>query len=304
MDIEKVLEDITKKLNIKKIFKYEPMSKHTSFRVGGPADILVIPETVEEIRTLLSCIKENKYPFFIMGNGSNLVVKDKGIRAIVIKILDNFNSITVNDDIIEAEAGILLSKLSNVAMRNGLSGLEFASGIPGTLGGAIAMNAGAYGGQISDILLETEYMDLEGQIKTLEMEKHEFGYRKSYFSNGSYVVLKARLKLVKCDKEEIKKEMQKLNAQRTEKQPLSFPSAGSIFKRPEGHFTGKLIQDAGLRGFTIGGAQVSEKHTGFIINKGGATAKDIINLIQYIKEKVRAISGVELETEVRIVGED
>ncbi len=304
MDRDEVMEDLKKKLCIKKIFKNEPMSKHTSFRVGGPADIMVIPETVEEIRTLLSCIKENKYPFFIMGNGSNLLVKDKGIRAIVIKILDNFNNISVNDDIIEAETGILLSKLSNVAMRNGLSGLEFASGIPGTLGGAIVMNAGAYGGQISDVLLETEYIDLEGQIKILEMEKHDFGYRKSYFNNGSYIVLRARLKLVKCDREQINKKMQILNAQRTEKQPLSFPSAGSIFKRPEGHFTGKLIQDAGLRGFTIGGAQVSEKHTGFIINKGGATAKDIIDMIQCIKQKVRDKSGVELETEVRIVGED
>ncbi len=304
MDFEKAAVHLERDLGLKRVFVNEPMSRHTSFRVGGPADILVVPETIGEIKKVLSYAADNNYPLYIMGNGTNLIVRDKGIRGIVLKILDNLSSVTVKNDIIEAGAGILLSKLSNIAVNEGLTGLEFACGIPGTLGGALVMNAGAYGGQMSDVTDSTEYMSMDGEIRTLGKDHHNFGYRTSFFSKGGYIVLKCCLKLVRGKKEEIRDRMRTLNTQRLEKQPLSFPSAGSIFKRPEGHFTGKLIEDAGLRGFSFGGAQVSEKHTGFIINKGKATAGDILELIQIVTDRVKSRFGVELETEVRIIGEE
>jgi len=294
---------LKEEIGIIKVFIDEPMNKHTSFRVGGPADIFVVPLNVDELKKLVTFVKQEGLPMFILGNGSNLVVRDGGIRGIVINILDNFNNISLKDDIIEADTGVLLSKLSNTAMKNSLAGLEFASGIPGTLGGALVMNAGAYGEQIGDLVVKSEYIDMDGNIYALEGEAHKFNYRKSFYSNKDVIILKAAMKLTKSSISEIKDKMTNLMLQRNEKQPLSYPSAGSIFKRPEGYYAGKLIEDAGLKGYIHGGAQISEKHTGFIVNRGKARAADIIHLIEYAQEIVKIKFGVNLETEVKIIGE-
>lgn len=282
----------------------EPMSRHTSFKVGGPADILVTPGDMEQLEcTLKACSNEN-IPVFIMGNGTNLVVRDKGIRGVVLKISDNFNRYTVSGDVIEAEAGILLSRLSNAALENRLEGLEFASGIPGTLGGAVTMNAGAYGGEMKDVIVRTEYMDLNGNLAVITGEQHGFGYRTSFIQQKGGIILKTVLKLKEGNYDAIKAKVSDLAAKRREKQPLEMPSAGSVFKRPEGYFAGKLIEDSGLRGFRMGGAEVSAKHCGFIVNAGGAAAEDIINLIRHVQGTVKAKFKVDLQTEVKIVGEE
>ncbi|WP_265444020.1 UDP-N-acetylmuramate dehydrogenase [Acetivibrio straminisolvens] len=281
----------------------EPMKNHTSFKVGGPADILVTPVSVLQLSQLMKFCKSENVPVFVMGNGTNLIVKDKGIRGVVIKIYDNLNEFTVKDDIITAYAGVLLSKISMAAYENGLAGLEFASGIPGTLGGAVAMNAGAYGGEMKDVIIETEFMDRDGEIRVIRNDEHQFGYRTSLIQKLSGIVIKSSMKLKKGNKEEIKALMDDLTKRRQDKQPLEMPSAGSVFKRPEGYFAGKLIEDCGLRGYRIGGAEVSNKHCGFIVNSGNAKAKDILDLIQYIQNTVKMKFGVEMQTEVRIVGE-
>jgi UDP-N-acetylmuramate dehydrogenase len=282
----------------------EPMKMHTSFRVGGSADILVTPVSVSQLSEILKLCKRENVPILFMGNGTNLIVSDNGIRGVVIKIYDNINGCSVENDTIRAYGGILLSKLSSVALENGLTGLEFASGIPGTLGGAVAMNAGAYGGEMKDVVFETEYMDNDGELKVLRNEEHEFGYRTSFIQKQSGMVIRSVLKLRKGNKDDIKALMRDLTKRRQEKQPLDMPSAGSIFKRPEGYFAGKLIEDSGLRGYQIGGAQVSSKHCGFIVNTGNATARDIINLIKHVQATVKMKFGVEMQTEVKIVGED
>lgn len=282
----------------------EPMKYHTSFKVGGPADIIVAPENADSlIKVYQTCIRE-EYPVFVMGNGTNLIVRDKGIRGVVIKIFDNLSRYEVLDDVIVAEAGILMSRLSRIALEQGLSGLEFAEGIPGTLGGAVAMNAGAYGGEMSDIVFRTEYLDRQGRQVALEKDAHLFGKRSSFIQTDGGIALKIHLKLKKGDRSAIKGLMDDFNRQRREKQPLELPSAGSIFKRPEGYFAGKLVQDCGLRGFGIGGAEVSRKHCGFIVNTGNATADDIIKLISHIRSAVMQKFHVELQTEVRTVGEE
>ncbi|HEX3027751.1 MAG TPA: UDP-N-acetylmuramate dehydrogenase, partial [Clostridia bacterium] len=235
---------------------------------------------------------------------SNLIVRDKGIRGIVIKICGNLAGFSVRDDIIEAETGILLSRLSNVAAENSLRGLEFASGIPGTLGGAVVMNAGAYIGEMKDVVFETDYIDTEGEIRTVKDEQHKFGYRTSFIQKTGGIVLKSKVKLKFGDKTAIKSLMDDLNQRRKDKQPLEYPSAGSVFKRPEGFYAGKLIEDCGLKGFMLGGAEVSLKHCGFIINTNNATASDVINLIRHIQETVKSKFGIELQTEVKIVGEE
>lgn len=304
MEIEflaNILKDIAGEKNVK---LDEPMKKHTSFKVGGPADIFVTPNSISQLSDIMRLCKAEGYPLFIMGNGSNLVVRDKGIRGVVVKIYDKFSKCTVEGDMIKAYSGILLSKISNIALENELTGLEFASGIPGTLGGAVAMNAGAYGGEMKDVVIETEYLDNDGNIKVLKDEMHEFGYRTSYIQKMSGIVLRSVLKLKKGNKPEIKAIMDDLTKKRKEKQPLEMPSAGSVFKRPEGHFAGKLIQDSGLQGFCIGGAQVSSKHCGFIVNTGNATADNIIELVSHIRKTVKSNFGVELQTEIRIVGEE
>lgn len=282
----------------------EYLKNNTSFKVGGPADIFIIPENkISLINIYRKCLEEN-IEVFILGNGTNLVVRDKGIRGVVIKIAENLSGYSVDGDVIRAEAGIGLARLSKIALENELTGLEFAEGIPGTLGGAVVMNAGAYDGEMANVVVRTEYLDKKGNILFLEGEQHKFGKRSSHIQDEGGLVLGCELKLLKGDYSEIKAKMDKYNKLRKEKQPLELPSAGSIFKRPEGYFTGKLVQDCGLGGFNMGGAEVSNKHCGFIVNKSGTTASDIISLIEYIKKTVRDKFDVELQTEVKIVGEE
>lgn len=297
---QKLLENIAGKDNVK---VDEPMKDHTSFKIGGPADFLVTPCSVSSLCEVIKLCNNENLPIFIMGNGTNLLVSDKGIRGVVVKIYENLNECIVKEDCIEAYGGILLSKLSDIALENELTGFEFASGIPGTLGGAVAMNAGAYGGEMKDVVIETEYIDKEGNIKTIRGDEHQFGYRTSFIQKQSGIAIKSVLKLKKGDKSAIKALIDDLTSRRCEKQPLEMPSAGSVFKRPEGYFAGKLIEDCGLRGYSIGGAQVSDKHCGFIVNKGDATSKDILDLIRHIQKTVKDKFNVELQTEVRIVGE-
>lgn len=299
--VVKAIEEIIGSDNVR---VNEQMKNHTSFKVGGPADILAIPQSADQLQKLYKFCVTSGIDVFVMGNGSNLIVRDKGLRGIVIKITDKIGSCRVNGEEMEAEAGILLSRLSKIALQNNLTGLEFASGIPGTLGGAVTMNAGAYGSTMSDVVIKTEYLDKNGDTQILEGGEHNFGYRRSIIQLNKGIVVKSLIKLKKGIPEEIKSRMDELNKKRKEAQPLEYPSAGSIFKRPEGHFAGKLIQDCGLKGYSIGGAEVSGKHCGFIINKGGATAKDIINLIEYIQQTVFEKFNVQLETEVKIIGEE
>ena len=282
----------------------EPMAKHTSFKIGGPADILLLPKSAEEIQKIILVCNEKGIPFFTMGNGSNLLVTDKGLRSVVIKIADNLNKIEIMDNLIKAEAGILLSTLSKKALQESLGGLEFASGIPGTLGGAVTMNAGAYGGEMKDVVKSCRAMDLQGNIHQLDLQDMEMGYRTSIIQKNKLIVLDVIMELTNEAYEKIKGAMDELTVQRTTKQPLHLPSAGSVFKRPTGHFAGKLIQDSDLKGFRIGGAQVSDLHCGFIVNVGKATANDVLSLIKHIQKEVEDRFGVLLETEIRVVGEE
>lgn len=281
----------------------EPMSEHTSFRIGGNADAFANAKSAEEIKKLIAYCKKESIPYMIMGNGSNMLVSDKGIRGLVIQIGNGMQACEVNGEEVYAEAGVLMSKLSKIVLREELSGFETLSGIPGTLGGGIYMNAGAYGGEIKDITDEVTYIDTDGEIRTISGEEAKFSYRHSIFEEKGYIVLSAKLKLKKGSYDEIKAAMDDYNKRRADKQPLSMPSAGSTFKRPEGYFAGKLIQDCGLMGYSVGGAQVSEKHAGFIVNKGGAAAEDVLNLIKHVKNTVMEKFGVELEPEVRLLGE-
>ncbi len=291
-------------VGIGNVFTDELMRDHTSFKLGGPADILVTPYDTKGLIDILDACSRLAMPVFIMGNGTNLIVRDKGIRGVVVKLRDKFSHYEIKDDVIEAQTGILLSRLAKVALENGLSGLEFAEGIPGTLGGAVTMNAGAYDGEISMAVESSEYLSSNGQICVLDNGQHCFGKRSSFIQTDGGVVLSTRIKLNKGDPTEIKAKMDKFNNARHEKQPLSMPSAGSIFKRPEGFFAGKLIQDCGLRGYRKGGAEVSGLHCGFIVNSGNATANDVIDLIKYIQATVYEKFGVELQTEVKVVGEE
>ncbi|MCX7710489.1 MAG: UDP-N-acetylmuramate dehydrogenase [Clostridia bacterium] len=282
----------------------ELLKNHTSFKLGGPADIFLTPRNAEQLGRIIGLCNSNQVPFFIMGNGTNLIVRDKGIRGVVIKVFENFREYSVEGEMITAEAGLLLSQVANIALENELAGFEFASGIPGTLGGAVTMNAGAYIGEMKDVVCKTEYMDREGNLKTLEGEAHQFAYRKSFIQEAGGIVLKTQLRLKKGIKADIKNLMDDLNQRRKDKQPLHMPSAGSVFKRPEGYFAGKLIEDCGLRGFRLGGAEVSEMHCGFIVNADNATAEDVLKLIAHIQKAVKEKFGVMLEREVRIVGEE
>ncbi|NMA33516.1 MAG: UDP-N-acetylmuramate dehydrogenase [Clostridiaceae bacterium] len=282
----------------------EPMSRHTSFRVGGPADVFVRPETIRSAVDVIKACRENGIPAIVIGNGTNLIIRDGGIRAAVIQLADNVSGYEVYGEVISAEAGILISKLSRIALERGLTGLEFAEGIPGTLGGAVTMNAGAYDGEMSMVVSRTEYLRPDGSICILDNEQHQFGKRSSIIQADGGVVLKTAVRLRKGDKKEIKEKMDDFNARRREKQPLDMPSAGSIFKRPEGYYAGKLVQDCGLRGYRIGGAEVSALHCGFIVNTGNASAGDVISLIEHIRDAVYRKFEVMLETEVKIIGED
>lgn len=281
----------------------EPMSKHTTFRVGGPADYFVMPKSIEEVQKLVACCKDAKMPYYVLGNGSNLLVSDAGYRGVIIQIYKSMSEIAVEGTTIRAQAGALLSKIGNLALEAELAGFEFAAGIPGAVGGAVVMNAGAYGGEMKDILKSATVLTTEGTVLTLYNEELELGYRTSIIAKKDYVVLEAEYELQPGDKAAIRARMDELKVQRVTKQPLEYPSAGSTFKRPEGHFAGKLIQDAGLRGFQVGGAQVSEKHCGFVINTGNATATDILELMKQVSDKVMQEFGVQLEPEVKMLGE-
>lgn len=305
----------------------EPMAKHTTFRVGGPADYFVTPETEAQLRDVMRVCREEQVPYFVMGNGSNLLVSDEGYRGIIIQLYDKFNKIEyfqnssadmsqcgptgVKADgaetethycVVKAQAGVMLGKLGNELAKKGVTGFEFATGIPGTVGGAVRMNAGAYGGEMKDILACATVMDENGLFSEMTAEELELGYRTSNIVKNKYTVVAATFRLAYGDKETVQKTIADLAGKRREKQPLEYPSAGSTFKRPEGHFAGQLIQEAGMKGYSVGGAQVSEKHAGFVINKGNATAADIIRLTDDVKMKVKEMSGVELELEVRKLG--
>lgn len=285
------------------VLRDEPMQKHTTFRVGGPADYFVMPETIEQVQKVVTLCKEEEITYYIVGNGSNLLVSDKGYRGVIIQIGKRFGQIEVKGNQITAQAGALLSAVANRALEAGLAGFEFAAGIPGSLGGACVMNAGAYGGEMKDVLLSVTVLTPEGEVLAIPREELELGYRTSIIEKKHYLVLEAVIELQKGDPEEIKAVMDDLRQRRIDKQPLEYPSAGSTFKRPEGYFAGKLIQDAGLKGFQVGGAQVSEKHAGFVINKNHATASDIYELMRQVSEKVEEESGVRLEPEVKRLGE-
>ena len=282
----------------------EPMKDHTSFKIGGPADIFVTPpDTGSLVEAVKTCARVG-VPVLVMGNGTNLIVRDKGIRGVVIKLRENLSRYEPEDGHITAESGILLSRLSRIALENGLSGLEFAEGIPGTLGGAVTMNAGAYDGEMSMVVDSSEYLGPDGRIYHFDRDGHRFGKRTSFIQTDGGIVLKTRLRLKKGDRDRIKSKMDEFAAKRREKQPLDIPSAGSIFKRPEGYYAGKLVQDCGLGGFRKGGAEVSCMHCGFIVNTGNAAASDVTELIAHIQRTVFDRFGVKLQTEVKIVGEE
>lgn len=300
---QKLAEALTERFKDALILTEEPMKGHTTFRIGGPADIYVEPD-FPSIIPLIQYLKEQDVPFTMIGNGSNLLVSDKGIEGVVISLGKRSADITIEGDKMIVQAGAMLSTVANTAADNGLTGLEFASGIPGTIGGAVYMNAGAYGGEMKDVLESVLVLTEDFKQKMMTPEELELSYRhSSLMENGGYV-LSAVIKLQPGDKSEIKAKIDDIRAQRTEKQPLNYPSAGSTFKRPEGYFAGKLIDDAGLRGYSVGGAQVSEKHCGFVINKDKATAADVLKLMNDVDDIVYEMFGVHLTPEVRIIGRD
>ncbi len=285
------------------ILEQESMKNHTTFRIGGPADLFAAPVTQEQTAAVVRVCREQNYPFYVIGNGSNLLVSDQGYRGLVLQLYRNFSDISVDGEVITVQAGAMLSVIAKRALEAGLGGFEFASGIPGTIGGAVVMNAGAYGGEMKDVLTEVTVLTRENEIRTVPVQELELGYRHSVVPENGWIVLGAKIRLRKGDPDAIRRRMEELKEQRVSKQPLEFPSAGSTFKRPEGYFAGKLIMDAGLRGYTVGGAQVSEKHCGFVVNRGEATAADVLQLIKDVRTRVREQFGVTLEPEVRMLGE-
>ncbi|MBR9647448.1 UDP-N-acetylmuramate dehydrogenase [Clostridium tyrobutyricum] len=295
--------DLIKILDEKDIKIDEPMSSHTSFKVGGPADILITPESADQVLDAVKLCKSKNVPYYIMGNGSNLLVKDGGIRGVVVK-LTKLKSIKIQGSRIIVSSGACLKDVSQKALDNSLTGFEFACGIPGSVGGAVTMNAGAYNGEISNVIESVIVIDNHTKKRILNLEQLELAYRMSSILKYGYIVLQVTFKLEKGDHNKINDRIENLNRRRSEKQPLEYPSAGSTFKRPEGHFAAKLIEDSGLKGMSVGGAQVSEKHSGFIINKKDATSKDILDLIKLVQDTVKQKFNVDLYTEVRIIGED
>lgn len=297
-------DKLTSVIAKERVYVDEPMSRHTTFRVGGPTDFFVTPKAKEEVRDVIRICKEAGMPYYIIGNGSNLLVSDAGYRGVIVQIYKEMNEVKVEGDLVKAQAGALLSGIAAKALGAELSGFEFASGIPGTIGGACVMNAGAYGGEMKDVLESVTVLTGEGKIIELGRNELELGYRTSVIAKKGYIVLGAVLKLERGDGEKIKTYMDELKEKRVTKQPLEYPSAGSTFKRPEGYFAGKLIEDAGLRGFQVGGAQVSEKHCGFVINRDHATAADIMELMRQVQIRVKENSGVDLEPEVKRLGDE
>ena len=294
-----IYDEIIKGLKPENVHMNEQMSKHTSFKVGGVADYYVIVQDVNELIYILKMAKQLKTKVFIIGNGTNILCKDTGFRGIIVKL--DFKVLKVEDNYICAGAGVPVALLSEYAYRHSIKDYEFLCGIPGTIGGAIKMNAGAYGGEIKDVIVEITVLDEHYKIKTITADEADFSYRHSIFFNKNWIILGAKFKITKGDKEKIKAKREENQASRRSKQPLEYPSAGSVFKRKENCIPAKLIDDAGLKGYQIGGAQISEKHSGFIINKDNATAKDIIKLIKYTKEKVKEEFGEELELEIIVL---
>ncbi len=279
----------------------EPMSRHTTFRIGGPAALMALPRTVGEAKAAVKAARALEVEPFFLGNGSNLLAADGGYPGFVVKLAGDFDQIREVNRGLEAGSAVLLSRLSNALLGRGLTGLEFAGGIPGSVGGAVTMNAGAYGGEVAQVLESATFLDESGEVRTLPAPECGFGYRKSVFSDRKYLILKARFHLEQGGPAAIKARMEELAAKRREKQPLEYPSAGSMFKRPPGHFAAALIDQCGLKGLAVGGAQVSEKHAGFVVNRGGATCADVLELVRQVKEEVLRQTGVELEMEVKVL---
>lgn len=298
-----VLEFIRAYVPEEDILENEPMSKHTTFRIGGEAACFVKISSTEQLKKLIPYLKQVEIPYFILGNGSNLLVGDWGYDGVILQLKEKFSRIEVEGNLLRAKAGALLSQVAQCAMEHSLAGLSYASGIPGTVGGGVMMNAGAYGGEMKQVVEQVTVLDDEGEILVLDNETMEFGYRTSIIKNRPFTVLEVSFRLKEGNKEEIRREMEELAAKRREKQPLNYPSAGSTFKRPQGYFAGKLIMDAGLRGYSIGGAGVSEKHCGFVVNKGNATAADVSEVIAEVRERVKDKFGVTLEREVIYLGD-
>ena len=301
MNIE---ENLKRLLTKEELRMAEPLSNHTTFRIGGPADYYAVPKDIETLKKLIECCRENNISYYILGRGSNVLFGDGGFRGVIIEVGKNLEQVEfLPEGKVRAQAGISLSKLAAALAERGLGGFEFASGIPGSLGGGITMNAGAYGGEMKDCLLEATVLDQSGNIQTLASKDLKLSYRHSTVMEEGHIVLEAVLQFTPGDQDAIRAQMKELNGRRKEKQPLEYPSAGSTFKRPEGYFAGKLIQDAGLCGYSVGGAQVSEKHCGFVINRQSATAEDVQALIKDVQTIVKDKFGVTMEPEVRMVGQ-
>lgn len=298
-----VYELIEKFVPKEDILKAEPMCKHTTFRIGGDASCFIRISSEEQLAGLIPYMEQVGIDYFVLGNGSNLLVSDHGYEGVILHIGDKFSRITVEEDRMKLQSGALLSSAAKCAYEHGLTGFEFASGIPGTVGGGVVMNAGAYDGEMKQIVESVRVLSNDGEILTLDNDTMEFGYRTSIIKNRHFTVLEVTLKLKEGNREEIRKKMDELNAKRREKQPLEFPSAGSTFKRPEGYFAGKLIMDTGLRGFSVGDAKVSEKHCGFVVNTGKASATDVADVIAEVQEKVKNKFGVSLEREIIYLGD-
>lgn len=302
-EIDNLTKDMQEFILQEDIYTNEPMSKHTTFKIGGTADIFVKLRNTEQIEKLLNLCKNKNVPIKIIGNGSNILVKDNGIRGVVAKICTNSYDF-LDEKTIRVDAGMLNSKVSRILLENSLTGFEFASGIPGTIGGAVKMNAGAYGSQMSDVVIKTKYIDLEDmQIKEIKKEEQKFEYRKSIFSTTERVIIDTTLKLEKADKEQIQEKINQNNESRRIKQPIDKPSAGSTFKRGEDFITAQLIDECGLKGYTVGGAQVSTKHAGFVVNADNATASDVIELMEIIKKRVQEKFNKNIDLEIEIIGE-
>ena len=302
-DLERQLQEIVKRNNV---LKNEPMSKHTSLKIGGIADYFIKIKSIEELKNVLEFTNKNKIKTTIVGNGTNLLVKDGGIRGVVIKLelIDFKIKKMANEVQITVGSGMTLAALAAVALKEEIAGLEFLSGIPGTIGGAIRMNAGAYGSEMKDIVVKTRYMTYDGKIKTLDLDEHEFVYRNSIFSRLDVIIIDTTISVKKGNKEEIENKMNEYSVSRKNSQPLEYPNAGSTFKRKEGVITAKIIDECGLKGFNVGDAEVSTKHAGFIVNKGKATAKDFLELVEHIKKEIKNKTGLDLELEILVIGED
>lgn len=301
MDKNKIKDVLTKEISEENIFIDEPMKKHTSFKIGGVADIFIKVKSVQELQYIIEVAKKENILVTIIGNGSNLLVKDNGIRGIVIML--NMDKIEIEDTIVTVEAGVKLGFLAQKLLKEELTGFEFAAGIPGSIGGAVRMNAGAYGGEMKDIIVETKCLTPSGEIVTLSNEEQEFSYRHSIFMENRYIVLETKIKLQKGNKDEIKAKMDDYAQQRKEKQPISLPSAGSTFKRGTDFVTAKVIDECGLKGFSIGDAQVSTKHAGFVVNNGNATAEAVLSLIEHVQKVVLEKTGKKIELEIEVLGE-